>query len=71
MTDRPFKETPYETGWVCEDTFYMTKSTQYADLDGYPPLEIIASVMHSVIGLKAKSDRGTVRLLGSRFYPTV
>ena len=50
MTARPFKESPYETGWVCEDKYLKTDATQHIDLDGDPPLEIIASVMQSVIG---------------------
>ena len=49
MTAQPFQETPNETGWVCR-YYFSTESTQHEDLDGDPPLEIIASVMHSVIG---------------------
>ena len=50
MTAQPFQETQYETGWVCEDKYLKTDATQHADLDGDPPLEIIASVTYIVRG---------------------
>jgi len=59
MTARPFQKTPYETGWVCED-YLKTDATQHADLDGDPPLEIIASVAETVLGFKTKSDSGSI-----------
>jgi len=67
MTAQPLKETPYETGWVCEDKYLKTDATQHADLDGDPPLEIIASVAYAVNGFLTKSDSGSVKVSG-RFF---
>ena len=50
MTAQPLKETPYETGWVCEDEYPKTDAIQHVDLDIDPPLEISATVTTSVYG---------------------
>jgi len=65
MTAQPFQETQYETGWVCEDKYLKTDATQHVNLDGDPPLEIIASVAETVLGFKTKSDSGSIRVSGA------